>query len=436
MARALALLAIVVAAVVAGCGGDSDGEASIRFLVFGDPEEIDAFREVIDAYAEREPSTSVQLVEASDRTDLLTRLSTAFAAGSPPDVFLVNYRFYGQFAARNVLEPVEERVADSDAFEEGDFYAQALDAFRWNGELTCLPQNISSLVVYYNRDLFERYGVAEPQEGWTWNDFVRKGVQLTRDADGLPAAGPEAAETGSKPVVYGIGVEPSMIRLAPFVWSNGGEIVDDEERPTRLTLDGPEALNAMRLLFDLRTVHGVTPTEEEVEAEDDESRFANGRLGMVLSSRRATPTFRTITAFDWDVAPLPRLGEQAGILHSDAYCIARDGEHKDAAWKFVEFALGREGQEIVARTGRTVPSLVSVSRSQAFLDPDAKPRHSEVFLDGISTIRRVPTISTWPEIEDATGPILENGMYLGEPAFEVAEKLDRATRPIFARAER
>jgi multiple sugar transport system substrate-binding protein len=89
----------------------------------------------------------------------------------------------------------------------------------------------------------------------------------------------------------------------------------------------------------------------------------------------------------------------------------------------------------VARTGRTVPSLRSVARSDAFLDPDAKPRSSEVFLDGIPTIRRLPTISTWPEIEDVAAGILENGFYLSQPVTEVAAKLDGATRPIFARAE-
>ena len=61
----------------------------------------------------------------------------------------------------------------------------------------------------------------------------------------------------------------------------------------------------MQKFFDLRREHLVIPTEQEVEAEDDETRFPNGRVAMVLSSRRATPTFRTITAFDWDVAPLP-----------------------------------------------------------------------------------------------------------------------------------
>ena len=72
----------------------------------------------------------------------------------------------------------------------------------------------------------------------------------------------------------------------------------------------------------------MIPSEQEVEAEDDETRFQNGREAMVLSSRRSTPTFRTITAFDWDVAPLPQHGEQAGILHSDAYCMTKASEQQ------------------------------------------------------------------------------------------------------------
>jgi multiple sugar transport system substrate-binding protein len=226
-----------------------------------------------------------------------------------------------------------------------------------------------------------------------------------------------------------------VIRIAPFVWSNGGELVDHDERPTRFTLEPPEALAAVREFLDLRNVYGVVPSDVEVEAEDDESRFAHGRLAMLLSSRRSTPTFRTIKDFEWDVAPLPVHREPAGILHSDAYCLTTASDEKDAAWAFIEFANSPDGQRIVARTGRTVPSLKSVSRSSAFLDAAAKPRNSRVFLDGIPTIRRVPTISTWPEIEDAAEGILENGLYLGQSPREVAEEVDRATRPIFARAE-
>jgi multiple sugar transport system substrate-binding protein len=230
-------------------------------------------------------------------------------------------------------------------------------------------------------------------------------------------------------------VEPALIRIAPFVWSNGGELVDDDEQPTRFTLDTPASKQALQSFLELRTVQGVTPSDEEVESEDLEARFANGRLAMLLQSRRVTPTFRTIEDFDWDVAPLPAYGTPASILHSDAFCMTSGAEHKDAAWRFVEFALGTKGQEILAQTGRTVPSLKSVARSDAFLDAAQKPKNSQVFLDVIPTIRHVPSISTWPEIEDVSEGILENGFYLGTPVDDVVRELDVKTRPLFARGE-
>ena len=433
------VLALAVGAfVVAGCGGSSGGGGEpLRLLVFGDPEELRAYRTLVSAYAETEPARPVELVEASDRTDLIARLSTSIAGGNPPDLFLMNYRYYGQFAAKAAIEPVSERLESSDAFRAGDFYEEALDAFRWRGEQLCMPQNISSLVVYYNRALFRQEFVEEPKAGWTWQQFVGTASALTLDANGkrVAAADPELGGGGAKAEIFGLGIEPSLIRIAPFVWSNGGELVDDDERPTRFTLDTPEAKDALREFFALRSTYRVVPSDVEVEAEDDEARFANGRLAMLLSSRRSTPTFRAVEGLDWDVAPLPQFREPAGILHSDAYCITAGSDHKDDAWAFVEFALAPEGARIVAETGRTVPSLREVATSEAFLDPSKKPAHSQVFLDGIPTIRRVPSISTWPEIEDAAAGILENGLYLGEPVDDVVAELDRTTRPLFARGE-
>lgn len=434
MARTLGTALVVALALAAASCGGGDREP-VSFLVFGDPQELQAFRDVAAAYEEGSGG-DVQLIEASDRADLIARLSTSIAGGQPPDVFLMNYRYYAQFAAKQAIEPLTARLAETDAFSADAFYRAPLQAFRWRGEQLCLPQNVSSLVVYYNRDLFRRYRVPEPRRGWTWNELVGAAAALTRDASGRQVRAGDPDAGGATAEVYGLGVEPSLIRVAPFVWSNGGALVDDERAPTRFALDTPEAQEALRAFLELQTVYGVIPSDVEVEAVDDETRFVNGGLAMLLQSRRATPLFRTITGFDWDVAPLPRWREAAGILHSDAYCITARSDDKDAAWRFLEFALGPEGQRIAARTGRTVPSLREVARSDVFLDRSRPPRNARAFLDAIPTLRAVPTISTWPEIEDAAEPILENGLYHGEPAGEVARKLDEATRPLFARAER
>ena len=434
MSRRLGLVFVLVmlSTACSGTGGTEPDAPSpnaavsgeVSFMAFGDPEELQAYRSLIEAFKKVEPDISVSFIETSDREDLLARLSTGFSAGTPPDLFLMNYRFYGQFAAKGVLQPLQERLNASRVFQQEDFYPQAMEAFQVDDEQVCMPQNISSLVVYYNKDLFREAGVEPPSDGWTWDEMVASAQALTEDLD----------DDG---VVdrYGLGVEPSIIRIAPFVWSNGGEIVDDEENPTRFALDTPKAVAAMQDFFDLRQAYRVVPNEEEIESEDNETRFMNGTMAMVLGSRRNTPAFRTITDFDWDVAALPRHKEHAGILHSDAYCMSAASKNKEAAWRFVEFAVGPEGAPITAASGRTVPSLIEVAESESFLDPNAKPANSRVFLDTISVIRRVPNISTWPEIEDASEGILEEGLYEGVPADEVARQLREQTEGIFARAE-
>jgi multiple sugar transport system substrate-binding protein len=421
------LVSIMVPFVLAavGCqGGVEDRVTRITVMVSGDPEEIEAYRAVVAAFNGTQADVDAELLPFAERDDLILRLSTSIAGGQPPDLFLMNYRFYGQFAARGVLEPVGPYLRDSEAFSEGDFFDTALAPFRWDGAQTCLPQNVSSLVVYYNVDLFRRAGVGVPRTGWSWDDMVGAAKRLTRDDDGDGTVD-----------VYGLGVDPEIIRIAPFVWSNGGTLVDDEASPTRFRLDGA-AVVAMDRFFDLRNVDGVTPTDEEAEAEDFESRFLNGRLAMLMESRRVVPALRTITGFDWDVAGLPSHGRPASVLHSDAYCMTAGSDAKDAAWRFMEFALGPEGQRIASKAGRTVPSLRSVANSDAFLDPEAAPRHAQVFLDQIPYLRAVPVISTWPEIEDTANGLLEEAYYAGGSGLEVAIELATQTRAQFARAER
>lgn len=421
MSRAILRVAacLLSAVTVASCGSaETPGEgAPLRFVLFGDAEEVAGYRQLVRAFTDRNPDIEVTLSPVPTQDELLARLSTSFAGGRPPDVFLINYRKYGQFAARGVLEPVQRYVERSDVVSIEDLAPAAVDAFRFDGRtLTCLPQNVSSLVVYYNVDLFEQAGVPVPEAGWTWHDFLAAGQRLTG---------------GDR---YGIGVEPSLIRLAPFVWSNGGEVVDDVDRPSRLVVDGGPAREAVDFFLDLQTRHGVVPPQREEQARDSEARFMDGELGMYLDSRKAVPTMRTITGFRWDVAPLPVApgGEPATILHGDAYCLAAAGA-TEQAWRLVEFANSVEGQTILARSGRTVPSRLDVASSPAFLEPSEPPESAQVFLDAVPHIRAVPHSATWSQAEKRADEILELMFYGRLDRERGLRRLVEETAPLLGR---
>ena len=332
-------------------------------MTSGDPAEQAAYETVVAAFEEQHPEIDVQVEHIASEDDYLQRLAADFAAGTPADVIFLNYRRFASFANRGVLEPLGPRLTASSVVQASDFAAPAMDAFEFGGELVCIPQNVSSLVVYYDKDLFDAAGLPYPAAGWTWDDFLATAQALTKDLDGDGTTDQ-----------YGLGTDPVLIRVAPFIWQHGGELVVTESNGevVRLAVDSRPSTEAIEWFTELQTEHHVVPDRTAETAQDSESRFMDGTTAMFLQSRRPTPTFREITAFDWDVAPLPQDEEAASILHSDGYCMPADAANKDAAWTFIEFANSAEGQGIIATTGRTVPSLTAVAESPAFLDPDGE----------------------------------------------------------------
>lgn len=396
------LVGLAVCVLLGGCtqAPPAPQAKQISFMISGEPAEVAAYQKLVDAFQAKYPDIKVDLRSVASSGDYMKQLVTAFSAGAQPDVMLLNHRRVAQFATQGGLEPLGAYLDRSTVLHAGDLYPQALEAYVWDGKAWCIPQNASSLVVYYNRALFDAAGVAYPAAGWTWADFVQAAKALTKDLNGDGITDQ-----------FGVGVSAELMRLAPFIWQNGGELLDDATNPTRLALDSQEAQAALQWFVDLQVKEHVAPDAAAEQAQDSETRFMNGSLGMFLNSRRVVTTFRTIQGLDWDVAPLPQAAQAATILHSDGYCLSAKAKDKDAAWTFIEFANAAEGQTIMAGTGRTVPSLRAVAESAAFLDPNQRPAHSQIFLDVIPSLRHMPNLPKWTSIEEAASNEIERAFY-------------------------
>jgi multiple sugar transport system substrate-binding protein len=403
--------------------GSTGPSGAIKFMVFGDPAELEAYRTLVGTFEAANPAVDVELVEVPSMSEYRQRLGQDLAAGSPADIVLINYRNQSAFAAKGQLLPLTDRLRASRVLSQTDFYPEAFDGFLWRGEVMCVPQNQSSLAVYLNLELFEEAGVALPGADWTWDDFLATAQALTKDTDGDGVTDQ-----------YGLGTEASLMRLAPFIWQNGGEVVNNPREPSAMGVDSANAREAFEWFVELQTVHHVVPDAIAEEAEDSESRFLNGRTAMFLQSRRIVPSVREV-AFDWDVAPLPQRKEKADVLHADGYCLPSASQNPDAAWALIEYANSPEGQSVIARTGRTVPSNEAVANSEAYLDPSQPPASAQVWLDAIPTIRRFPLLMMWPDIEEIANAEIERAFYGNATVDQAIEAMMTLTRPYFAGAE-
>ena len=388
-----AALALLLA-LTAACGTADPGTPSaapsgapptgkLTVQAAGGEGELNALRELIAAYEKARPGVTVSFTGVPNQGDHIAKLGTSFAGGNPPDVFLLNYRRLGPFVERGVVAPavLGERT-------EADFFAPSLEAFTYDDELACIPQNASSTVAYLNLDLLKKAGIPVPTAKWTWTDLEAAAQALQRQ--GIPA----------------VGYDAEIRTVAPFVWTAGGEVVDDTAAPTEMTLDSPQARKALTFLAGLQQ-YGVDATSRA--AVEPADQFAAGDLAVFFDSRRAVPSFRKAEGLSFDVRPLPRAAAgrpSVSLLASDAYCVAKASKNLRAARDFASYAVGDEGATVLATSGRTVPSVTTIAESPAFLDPAREPASSSVFLEVIPSLRRLPNVGPEDEAEEAANDLL------------------------------
>lgn len=147
----------------------------------------------------------------------------------------------------------------------------------------------------------------------------------------------------------------------------------------------PSQMEAMQYFVDLSVKHGVAIKPDIAESNSNYGLFSSQQCAMLLDTRYAVGIFRKTIGdnFDWDVAPLPvyKDGIAAGHSGSLAYCITEKSTKKEAAWKFIEFMAGEEGETRFAEAGFTIPNTVALSESDVFLQPGQKPANSKLFVE-------------------------------------------------------
>lgn len=385
-----------------------EGPVTITLAVFGPEAMLKAYDDLAAAFTAEHPEVTVDVQRRKDVEDVMS----AVGAADPPDVFLMDNDHVARLVQDRRLQPVD-RLLEARNLNFGDgFQRGGLTAFAANASLQCMPQDVSPLVVYYNQDLVDLRRLGTPDveppnalDGWTWETFTAAARQASRGrADG----------------VY---IEPSLESVAPFLWSAGGDIVDDVRNPTTLTLSDDGSRDALEQLLSLVRDPRITPTARELAEQDAVTRFTRGELGMIVGTRALTPRLRDADKLHFDVMPLPTVDRLRTVADVTGYCISADTEHVQTAADFVAFAVGRKGATITARPGYVVPSNLEVANSAAFAQTSEQPQSSFVFNEGVRRAQTMPFSPAWPRLSDRVRPPLHRLFYA--PVIDLEAMLQR-----------
>jgi multiple sugar transport system substrate-binding protein len=393
----------------------------IRYCFFGGFEDWSMWRAVVAEFERANPDVAVRLLYWPG-SNYEAKLQLTMAAGTAPDAIDVQDEPFAAYSKMGQFEDLGPYVAAAaEQYAPERFFHTALETFRVGGVQYGLPWNGGQLMMYYNRTLFRKAGLPDPPpRDWTWLEWLDACKKLTRDLDGDGRIDQFGTEVNAN----------YMYSLLPWIWMFGGDIVDEPMK--RCTMDTRAGRQALAFLRDLIYRYHVAPRSSEFTGMGGNVMFMTGRLGMTMNGVWGLPFMRQ-TDIDWDVTFLPR--GPAGCFSRgtwDGIAMYRKSVHKEAAWRFIQFATGERGQYYVAQTGRAIPPRKSQAYAPSFLRPDT-PQHEERFLEAMNDFRAQRMPERWAEMNVVLKREMEKLYSDSGDADLAAQKLQREIDAILTR---
>ena len=366
-------------------------ETNITYLMWGSPQEAEAWKVVVQGFEALNPDIKVT-VEVADWDSYWEKLRVQMAGGTPPDVFAMDAPLYRDWQSRDVLLNLAPYLDADPALLDG-VYPITMEAYKTADGIFGLPRDFQTIVLYYNKDMFDAAGLAYPDDTWTYADLRANAAKLTLDKDGDGTSDQWGFWDG------GYDLEPFWGSL---VWAHGGEIVDLAAGKT--LINSAEALAGFQVLADMWLVDKSMPTEQQL-AQYGWDGFLSGVSAMGVSGHWSVPEYSAVT-FKWDIAPMPigPAGRATGV-NSAGFVIAKDSQNPDAAWEFVKYAFSDAGQTELAKIGLAIPVRQSVAESPAYLDQATKIDHS-LYVKALDYAHLKPVFKGYEEWLAAVGDAL------------------------------
>jgi multiple sugar transport system substrate-binding protein len=386
--------------------------------VNGTEDELAAYTAVAEIFDSLYDPAQVKVKNWDTSADMMAAIQDG---EDVPDVFLVSRDDLASLQEQNLTQPVDA-LLDARGVDFGDGYSRdALQAFSADDRLQCMPYGISPMVIYYNTELvdfdqMERRGllVPEEREAWTFEMFTA------------------AAQFASRRGANGVYIKPGVRTFAPFVYSGGGQVFDDEDAPTSLAFSDGDSVEAMERTLEVLRRPQLTLSEKQIAERTPLEWFKRGELGMMAGYRRLVPELRQVQGLDFDVISMPILDGLATTGDITGLCLSADAASTPAAADLMVDLLGTPAVERVVRAGYLVPANSQVALSEEFLQPGRLPEHSSVFNNSVRAIQIPPLLTVWPELEEAVAPELDQLVQV--PVLDDLEErladIDEESRPV------
>lgn len=418
-AMLLAAVMALSAAALTGCGdsgsGNSDGPVSLTLSLW-DEAQLPVIQENVDSFNAAHEGEIQVTIEQIPWDTYWTKLDASLETNEAPDVFWMN-TYVSKYVDAGVLEPLDSYI-EGESFDMSVYAEGRVNAYNVDGSQYALPKGLDTVVVALNTELFDRYGVELPQDGWTWDDMRTIATSLK---DAIAAAG------GSEyPIVMELDAQPSWMN---FLYQNGGNYLSEDGKTCGIAL--PESKDAVQQVVDLMDNGQMAPYSVLTETKGTDL-FISGQAAMVFIGSWKSSVLEGSSlaqAGNVQLIQMPAMAENNyTCMGGLGYVMSANCENKDAAWEFMKYITGEEAMAHEAETGIDIPAYLS---AQSGYVANFQNINAQVFMDASTTGFAYPSNGNfdWTTIVDdamqaAFGGVKTVDDAMDEGAAQAQEILD------------
>ncbi|WP_407333943.1 ABC transporter substrate-binding protein [Enterovibrio sp. 27052020O] len=282
---------------------------------------------LVDDFEAQNPDIKVNAIYSGNYDDTRVRALSALNSGEPAQLAVMFSIDVYDLIDQEIISPFDEVInVETDKAWLEDFYPALMENGQAEGQTWGIPFQRSTIVAYYNKDMFRAAGLDPEKPPTTWAEMVEMGKKLTNDD------------------TYGIMIPSTGYPYWMFqalAIQNGKKLMSDDGLTTYF--DDKDVVDTLKFWKSLSTEHGVMPSGT-VEWGTLRQAFLEGKTAMMWHSTGNLTAVKNAAKFDFGVAMLPgnvRLGSPTG---GGNFYIFKDtsDEEKAASLKLIKFMTAPE----------------------------------------------------------------------------------------------
>jgi multiple sugar transport system substrate-binding protein len=363
---------LIISALLMAFGGNvlaQDENVTLEFAQWWEPELPEGeFRALMDEFEAQNPGITVELL-SGPYSATRDQIVAGAATGTMADVVGLDGAWVSDFVKQGALANLTDLMATAE-YDDSELAAQ----IQLNGSTYMIPVVNFIYPVFVNLDLMEAAGIeATPS---TRAEFADAASTMTD------------AESNVYGWVLPLSMEqPNGIQndVMSWVWANGGSMLDEEGMPN--LVDNEEVATAMEYIKSLYDAGVIAPGAFSMREQDKVEEFTNGRVGMMVDSLAHINLIRERNEdLNFAITALPATEDYEGPrglpYASWGIGVAENSEHKEEAWRLIEFLMSAETNSALSSIANAFPG--NVNATPDFVESDELFAEAfEVFQAGV-----------------------------------------------------